>query len=137
MRGNMRKKGGAKNSFEVSVKNGGGLVDSFAISADSTFEEFSESQIALVAMLQNQVEAILFESKLSKAAAAFSLSKREAEVLRLVVEGLVVEGRSNSDIGERLDVSVSTVKKHVYNIFNKAGVYSRTQLLSLVYGMSN
>ncbi len=132
MRGNMRKKGGAKNSFEVSVKNGGGLVDSFAISADSTFEEFSESQIALVAMLQNQVEAILFESKLSKAAAAFSLSKREAEVLRLVVEG-----RSNSDIGERLDVSVSTVKKHVYNIFNKAGVYSRTQLLSLVYGMSN
>ncbi len=82
-------------------------------------------------MLQNQVESLLFESKISKAAAAFSLSKREAEVLRLVVEG-----RSNSDIGERLDVSVSTVKKHVYNIFNKAGVYSRTQLLSLVYGMT-
>ena len=131
MRGNMRKKGGAKNSFEVSVKNGGDIVDSFAISADSTFDEFSESQIAFVVMLQSQVEAILFESKLSKAAAAFSLSRREAEVLRLVVEG-----RSNSDIGERLDVSVSTVKKHVYSIFNKAGVYSRTQLLSLVYGMT-
>ena len=132
MRGNMRKKDASKNSFEVSVKNAGGLVDSFAISADSTFEEFSESQIAFVSLLQNQVENILFESKLSKAASAFSLSKREAEVLRLVVEG-----RSNSDIGERLDVSVSTVKKHVYNIFNKAGVYSRTQLLSLVYGLSN
>ena len=132
MRGNMRKKNGGKIFFEVSVKNAGGLVDFFAISADSTFEEFSESQIALVSMLQNQVESLLFESKISKAAAAFSLSKREAEVLRLVVEG-----RSNSDIGERLDVSVSTVKKHVYNIFNKAGVYSRTQLLSLVYGMSN
>ena len=127
----MRKKNGGKFFFEVSVKNAGGLVDSFAISADSTFEEFSESQIALVSMLQNQVESLLFESKISKAAAAFSLSKREAEVLRLVVEG-----RSNSDIGERLDVSVSTVKKHVYNIFNKAGVYSRTQLLSLVYGMT-
>lgn len=131
MRGNMRKKNGGKFFFEVSVKNAGGLVDSFAISADSTFEEFSESQIALVSMLQNQVESLLFESKISKAAAAFSLSKREADVLRLVVEG-----RSNSDIGERLDVSVSTVKKHVYNIFNKAGVYSRTQLLSLVYGMT-
>ncbi|MBQ4013764.1 MAG: response regulator transcription factor [Treponema sp.] len=127
----MRKKNGGKIFFEVSVKNADGLVDSFAISADSTFEEFSESQIALVSMLQNQVESFLFESKISKAAAAFSLSKREAEVLRLVVEG-----RSNSDIGERLDVSVSTVKKHVYNIFNKAGVYSRTQLLSLVYGMT-
>ena len=131
MRGNMWKKNGGKIFFEVSVKNAGGLVDSFAISVDSTFEEFSESQIALVSMLQNQVESLLFESKISKAAAAFSLSKREAEVLRLVVEG-----RSNSDIGERLDVSVSTVKKHVYNIFNKAGVYSRTQLLSLVYGMT-
>ena len=127
----MRKKNGGKIFFEVSVKNADGLVDSIAISADSTFEEFSESQIALVSMLQNQVESFLFESKISKAAAAFSLSKREAEVLRLVVEG-----RSNSDIGERLDVSVSTVKKHVYNIFNKAGVYSRTQLLSLVYGMT-
>ncbi len=128
----MRKKDASKNSFEVSVKNAGGLVDSFAISESSSYEEFSARQIALVTMLQNQVEGILFESKLSKAVAAFSLSKREAEVLRLVVEG-----RSNSDIGERLDVSVSTVKKHVYNIFNKAGVYSRAQLLSLVYGMSN
>ncbi len=128
----MRKKDESKNSFEVSVKNGGGLVDSFAISADSSFDEFSQSQIALVSMLQNQVESILFESKLSKAVAAFSLSKRESEVLRLIVEG-----RSNSDISERLGVSVSTVKKHVYSIFNKAGVYSRTQLLSLVYGLSN
>ncbi len=56
MRGNMRKKNGGKIFFEVSVKNAGGLVDFFAISADSTFEEFSESQIALVSMLQNQVE---------------------------------------------------------------------------------
>ena len=128
----MRKKDSDQNSFEVSVKKNGGLVDSFAISASSNYEEFSEKQIALVSMLQNHVESILFDSKLSKAVEAFSLSKREADVLRLIVEG-----RSNSEISERLGVSVSTVKKHVYSIFNKAGVYSRTQLLSLVYGLSN
>ena len=128
----MRKKADSQISFEVSVKDNGGLADSLVISANSNFEEFSERQIACVSQLAKQIENILFESRISKAVLAFSLSSREEDVLRLIVEGL-----SNSDIGERLDVSVSTVKKHVYNIFNKAGVYSRTQLLSLVYGMSN
>lgn len=128
----MRKKADSKISFEVSVKDNGGLADSLVISANSNFEEFSERQIACVSQLAKQIENILFESRISKAVLAFSLSSREEDVLRLIVEGL-----SNSDIGERLDVSVSTVKKHVYNIFNKAGVYSRTQLLSLVYGNWN
>ena len=128
----MRKKTDSQISFEVSVKDNGGLADSLVISANSTFEEFSERQIACVSQLAKQIENILFESRISKAVLAFSLSSREEDVLRLIVEGL-----SNSDIGERLDVSVSTVKKHVYNIFNKAGVYSRTQLLSLVYGNWN
>ncbi len=69
------------------------------------------------------------EVKLSKAISAFSLSAREAEVLRLILEG-----HSNNDISELINVSVSTVKKHVYNIFNKSGVNSRTQLLNMVYG---
>lgn len=128
----MRKKTDSQISFEVSVKDNGGLADSLVISANSNFEEFSERQIACVSQLAKQIENILFESRISKAVLAFSLSSREEDVLRLIVEGL-----SNSDIGERLDVSVSTVKKHVYNIFNKAGVYSRTQLLSLVYGNWN
>lgn len=128
----MRKKADSQISFEVSVKDNGGLADSLVISANSNFEEFSERQIACVSQLAKQIENILFESRISKAVLAFSLSSREEDVLRLIVEGL-----SNSDIGERLDVSVSTVKKHVYNIFNKAGVYSRTQLLSLVYGNWN
>lgn len=72
------------------------------------------------------------DSKLSKAIAVFSLSEREADVLRLIADG-----RSNNDISEKINVSVSTVKKHVYNIFNKAGVNSRTQLLNMVYGLGN
>ena len=68
---------------------------------------------------------------LDKAAKNFSLSDREFDVLKLIADG-----RSNNEISEQIKVSVSTVKKHIYNIFNKAGVYSRTQLLSLVYGMT-
>ena len=72
------------------------------------------------------------EAKISQAISAFSLSDREADVLRLIADG-----RSNNDISEKINVSVSTVKKHVYNIFNKAGVNSRTQLLNMVYEFGN
>lgn len=53
------------------------------------------------------------------------LSEREQEVLMLVADGL-----SNQEIAGRLYISVTTVKTHVGNIFNKLGVTSRTQALA-------
>jgi len=50
------------------------------------------------------------------------LSTREVEVL-----ALLAQGASNDEIGRRLHVAVSTVKRHVYNIFGKLGVKNRTQ----------
>ena len=52
------------------------------------------------------------------------LSERELEVLRLIAEG-----HSNQAIADRLVVAVSTVKKHVNNIYGKLDVQSRTQAL--------
>ncbi|MBI5304210.1 MAG: AAA family ATPase [Chloroflexi bacterium] len=52
------------------------------------------------------------------------LSERELAVLRLIAEGL-----TNQEIAERLVVTLSTVKSHVYNIYGKLGVSSRTQAL--------
>jgi DNA-binding CsgD family transcriptional regulator len=59
--------------------------------------------------------------------AEYKLSKRELEVLRLVLTG-----KTNRDIEALLGVSVHTVKNHVYNIFNKVGVDSRYQLVHLL-----
>lgn len=53
-----------------------------------------------------------------------ALSERELEVLRLVASGL-----SNQDIAQRLFVAVSTVKKHLNNIFSKLDTRSRTQAI--------
>ena len=53
------------------------------------------------------------------------LSEREREVLDLVAAGL-----SNQEIAARLIVGVSTVKKHINNIFGKLAVRSRTQALA-------
>src|SRR5206468_708887 len=44
------------------------------------------------------------------------LSKRELEVLRLIADG-----HSNQAIADRLVVAVSTVKRHINNIYGKLG----------------
>ena len=46
---------------------------------------------------------------------------------------LLARGLSNSEICDRLTVSISTVKKHIYNLFTKTNVKSRMQLMNLLY----
>jgi len=55
------------------------------------------------------------------------ISKRELEVLRLVIQG-----KSNRDIEKALFISVPTVKRHLANIFEKFGVHSRLQLINFL-----
>lgn len=57
------------------------------------------------------------------------LSEREQRVLALLLNGL-----SNDTIADRLQVSRSTVKFHLRNIYSKLGVRSRAEALALVYG---
>ena len=58
----------------------------------------------------------------SDADGVIELSKREHEVLRLIVEG-----RDNAAIAAELFISPNTVKSHVASIFAKLGVESRLQ----------
>lgn len=53
------------------------------------------------------------------------LSDRELEVLCLIADGL-----SNREIGQRLFLSLNTVKGHNRNIFGKLGVSNRTQAVA-------
>ena len=53
------------------------------------------------------------------------LSRREALVILCCVEGL-----SNAEIGERLQISEQTVKSHLRYIFDKFSVRRRTELVS-------
>ena len=52
----------------------------------------------------------------------FGLSGREREVL-----GLIAQGRTNREIGERLFISQKTVGVHVGNILSKLGVSGRVE----------
>lgn len=56
----------------------------------------------------------------------YNLSKREIEIIKIMIDGA-----SNQDISDEFSISISTVKKHVYNIFTKMGINSRMQLLKI------
>ena len=51
-----------------------------------------------------------------------SLTKREIEVLRLMVDGA-----TNRDIAKDLKISYETIKEHVQHVLRKVGVTDRTQ----------
>jgi len=53
-------------------------------------------------------------------------SKRQKQLLILIDEGL-----SNDDIAKRLDISPNTVKVHLWRLYKKLEINSRTQLIKL------
>lgn len=64
---------------------------------------------------------------------SFNLTKREYSIVFLITKGY-----RNKKIGEILFISESTVKKHIYNIFNKLSINSRYELLSkTIYVINN
>jgi LuxR family maltose regulon positive regulatory protein len=84
---------------------------------------FPEAQSAERRAQNNDTPALRSTLERSNALAE-PLTERELEILRLIAEGL-----SNQAIAERLVIAVSTVKRHINNLYGKLAVESRTQAL--------
>jgi DNA-binding CsgD family transcriptional regulator len=67
------------------------------------------------------------EGRFDRFCEKYGISKREREIIQQVMKG-----ESNRDIEKTLFISHSTVKNHLYSIFQKAGVKSRSQLIHRV-----
>jgi DNA-binding NarL/FixJ family response regulator len=64
------------------------------------------------------------EVKYKKPENIYQLSRREIEILQAMASGL-----SNFEISTKLFISQKTVKAHIYHIFKKMGVKSRTRAI--------
>ena len=96
-----------------------------AIDAVATHAAWIDSQIARVVLssIQNEDTPQFEETKSQKEAnKKYGLTKKELEVLSLIVDGL-----SNQEISQKLVVSISTTKAHVHNILQKLYLSDRTK----------
>jgi len=59
---------------------------------------------------------------------AVRMTKREREVI-----GLLGEGMSNREIGQRIRVSTYTVKSHIHNIMEKLALHTRLEIANYSY----
>lgn len=76
-----------------------------------------------------QGEGGVHGSELDDRIARLGLTRRQAEVLRLVARG-----RSNKEIATELHVTPSTVKRHLENAYGRTGAHSRGALTALLLG---
>ena len=56
------------------------------------------------------------------------LTNRECQMIEYITNGL-----SNQEIAEKMFISANTVKIHISNVFRKAGVKSRVELMDKLY----
>jgi DNA-binding NarL/FixJ family response regulator len=77
-------------------------------------------------ILAPEAAAALRNTKTRSPELGHDLSKRELEVLALLVEGL-----SNREIAQRLSISPATVKHHVSACMSKLGASNRAQAAAM------
>jgi DNA-binding CsgD family transcriptional regulator len=74
------------------------------------------------------IERLRARGSLSEAAKHFALTKRETEVLRLVVAN-----RTNAEVAAELCIAESTVSDHMKSLYRKVGCNRRTELLTKLF----
>lgn len=106
--------------------------------------EFSDKAVEILAILEPHIALKLWmlrhpdRTQIQKppidatTLISYGLTNRELEIL-----AAVMQGTSDRDIADRLCISFSTFKKHLYNIYRKLNVNSRIQLYNTVKAAGN
>ena len=98
-------------------------LNDFLITIRSVAEGSTVLPPLLVDSLFSQiVEHAVREGK-PKLKSAVKMTKREREVI-----GLLGEGMSNKEIGQKMKISTYTVKSHIHNIMEKLALHTRLEI---------
>ena len=79
-----------------------------------------------IPILAPEAVSVLVSAFLPVNKLGYDLTKREREILALIVDGL-----HNGEIAQQLFISPSTVKNHMGNIYSKLATHSRTKVAAL------
>jgi DNA-binding NarL/FixJ family response regulator len=82
----------------------------------------------ILQLVQNNTISLPQKNVTEKEKTPFNLTEREQEILKLLIHGMQYK-----EIGNQLQISPNTAKKHVLNIYSKLHVNSKAQALSLAY----
>lgn len=93
-------------------------------SREKLLAEASHMKLALVEFLEAAMPEVPAVKELDSRWASLSCQEMK-------VAGLLLQGLSNKELAAKLDISESTVKKHVNAVFHKLGVASRAELFHL------
>jgi len=94
------------------------------VSASELASAIRSAHAGKMTLSSEAAEALMHAHTQAKKVAG--LTKREREALKLMVEGL-----NNTEIAERLVISLSTVKYHISNILMKLGVDNRVAAVAI------
>jgi len=106
---------------EVLFTNGGFIIIT-VLFLRNMIEE-SRKDLETLELIQTKTEKEIFAIRCSE----FGLTQREVEICELVREGLIYR-----DIADTLSISERTVSKHIQNIFQKAEVKNKTELINKI-----
>lgn len=73
---------------------------------------------------QQENNQLNWNNQLEKLTSDYGLTKREEEILQLVLRGA-----SNQEIADELYITIGTVKTHIHNIYRKLNITKRSQLM--------
>lgn len=93
---------------------------------------FSDTEIFYLDNLKEHLSIRLYQASIQNRTTSYSapfyaekyqLTRRECEILDLLFEGL-----TNEDIASKLYISENTLRRHIYNLFNKLKIKHRWEL---------
>lgn len=111
--------------FRASMQCRGHRSNGESFTADVWFSTYNEgSAHKLAAIIADASENLVSDSAPGEGHESSSLSPRETDVLRFLVQGL-----ANKEIAARMSISESSVKNTLQQLFARTGVRTRSQLV--------
>lgn len=130
---------GLHYSVDLTIISRGELMGCLTLYRSREDEDFSDDDLEILKMLSDHLNARFNMNKygsvrvhktgigrIGDLISRYDLTKREAEVLNRILQG-----ETNDQICEELFISPNTLKKHLHNLYAKAGVRNRVQLLGI------